>query len=29
MEPEGDKDFVHSGPGTLAGRYMRLFWQPV
>lgn len=23
------KDFVHTGPGTLAGRYMRLFWQPV
>jgi 5,5'-dehydrodivanillate O-demethylase len=22
-------DFVHTGPGTLAGRYMRLFWQPV
>jgi 5,5'-dehydrodivanillate O-demethylase len=21
-------DFVHTGPGTLAGRYMRLFWQP-
>ncbi len=23
------KDFVHTGPGTLAGRYMRTFWQPV
>jgi hypothetical protein len=23
------KDFVHTGPGTTAGRYMRLFWQPV
>jgi 5,5'-dehydrodivanillate O-demethylase len=23
------KDFVHTGAGTLAGRYMRLFWQPV
>ena len=23
------KDFVHTGPGTLAGRYMRRFWQPV
>src|SRR6201988_4693652 len=23
------KDFVHTGPGTSAGRYMRLFWQPV
>jgi 5,5'-dehydrodivanillate O-demethylase oxygenase subunit len=22
-------DFVHTGPGTLAGRYMRSFWQPV
>jgi 5,5'-dehydrodivanillate O-demethylase len=22
-------DFVHTGPETLAGRYMRLFWQPV
>jgi len=22
-------DFVHTGPGTLAGRYMRTFWQPV
>lgn len=22
-------DLVHTGPGTLAGRYMRLFWQPV
>src|SRR5262245_41531913 len=24
-----DVDFVHTGPGTLAGRYLRLFWQPV
>jgi 5,5'-dehydrodivanillate O-demethylase len=24
-----DFDFVHTGPGTLAGRYMRMFWQPV
>jgi 5,5'-dehydrodivanillate O-demethylase len=23
------KDFAHTGPGTLAGRYMRRFWQPV
>lgn len=23
------ENFVHTGPGTLAGRYMRLFWQPV
>jgi 5,5'-dehydrodivanillate O-demethylase oxygenase subunit len=22
-------DYVHTGPGTLAGRYMRLFWQPI
>jgi 5,5'-dehydrodivanillate O-demethylase len=23
------KDFVHTGPETLSGRYLRLFWQPV
>jgi 5,5'-dehydrodivanillate O-demethylase oxygenase subunit len=23
------RDFAHTGPGTLAGRYLRLFWQPV
>ncbi len=23
------KDLVHTGPGTLAGRYLRSFWQPV
>ncbi len=23
------RDFVHTGPGTLAGRYLRRFWQPV
>src|SRR5947208_1483481 len=23
------QDFVHAGPGTLAGRYLRMFWQPV
>lgn len=22
-------DFVHTGPSTLAGKYLRLFWQPV
>jgi 5,5'-dehydrodivanillate O-demethylase len=22
-------DFVHTGPDTLAGKYLRLFWQPV
>ena len=24
-----DMDFVHTGPDTLAGRYLRMFWQPV
>lgn len=23
------KDFIYTGPGTLAGRYMRLFWHPI
>ncbi len=23
------RDFVHTGPGTLAGRYLRMFWQPI
>ena len=23
------RDFAHTGPGTLAGRYMRQFWHPV
>jgi 5,5'-dehydrodivanillate O-demethylase oxygenase subunit len=23
------RDLVHTGPGTLAGRFMRRFWQPV
>jgi len=22
-------DFVRTGPGTLAGRYLRMFWQPI
>lgn len=22
-------DFYYTGPGTLAGQYMRKFWQPV
>jgi 5,5'-dehydrodivanillate O-demethylase oxygenase subunit len=22
-------DFVHTDPGTLAGRFMRMFWQPI
>src|ERR1700742_4483957 len=25
----GPKDFVLTGPETIMGRYMRLFWQPV
>ena len=25
----GTMDFVHTGPGTLGGRYLRRFWQPV
>ncbi len=29
MEEEIYRDFEHTGPGTLAGRYMRSFWQPV
>ena len=24
-----DVDFVHTGPETFAGRYLRMFWQPV
>ena len=27
--PNDWSDFVHTGPGTLAGRYLRMFWQPV
>jgi 5,5'-dehydrodivanillate O-demethylase len=27
--PSDYTDFVHTGPGTLAGRFMRRFWQPV
>jgi 5,5'-dehydrodivanillate O-demethylase oxygenase subunit len=27
--PPTDIDYVHTGPGTLAGRYMRMFWHPV
>jgi 5,5'-dehydrodivanillate O-demethylase len=26
---EQTDDFVHTGPGTLAGKYLRRFWQPV
>jgi 5,5'-dehydrodivanillate O-demethylase oxygenase subunit len=29
MSANDYSDFEHTGPGTLAGRYMRLFWQPV
>ncbi len=34
MKPELDRivgqvDFVHTGPGTLAGRYLRRYWQPI
>ena len=25
----GPADFVHTGPGTLAGRYIRRTWQPI
>jgi 5,5'-dehydrodivanillate O-demethylase len=28
MEMNGN-DYVHTGPGTLCGRYLRMFWQPV
>ena len=24
-----EQDVVHTGPGTLAGRYLRRYWQPV
>ena len=30
LQPNLDEvNFVHTGPGTLAGRYLRRFWQPV
>ena len=29
MGSEIYRDFEHTGPETLAGRYMRTFWQPV
>lgn len=29
MGTEFYRNFEHTGPGTLAGRYMRTFWQPV
>src|SRR6266851_3850666 len=27
--PADYTDFAHTGPGTLAGRYLRRFWQPI
>ena len=29
LADEGTVDFVSTGPGTLAGRYLRQFWQPI
>ena len=29
MDLELYRDFEHTGPGTLAGRYLRAYWQPV
>src|SRR5579859_998959 len=29
MSEPGHLDFAHIGPGTLAGRFMRRFWQPI
>ena len=29
MSNEDWRDITHTGPGTLAGRYLRLFWQPI
>ena len=29
MDQNNFTDFVHTGPGTPAGRFMRTFWQPV
>ncbi|MDO9088728.1 MAG: Rieske 2Fe-2S domain-containing protein [Burkholderiaceae bacterium] len=29
VQPALWPDFEHTGPGTLAGRYLRSFWQPV
>jgi 5,5'-dehydrodivanillate O-demethylase oxygenase subunit len=28
-ESTRDVDFGHTGPGTLAGQYLRMFWQPI
>jgi len=27
--PFEETDFVHTGPGTIGGRYLRRFWQPI
>ena len=29
IEKVAEAAFVYTGPGTLAGRYMRMFWQPI
>src|SRR4051794_20493761 len=29
MEAIDSASYVQTGPGTVAGRYMRMFWQPV
>lgn len=29
MSMEDYTDFVHTGPATLAGRFLRMFWQPI
>jgi 5,5'-dehydrodivanillate O-demethylase len=29
MDRNDFRDFVHTGPGTAAGRFLRTFWQPV
>ena len=29
IENISEVDFVHTGAGTLAGRYLRMFWHPV
>ena len=27
--PRSRADYIHTGPGTLAGRYLRMFWHPI
>jgi len=29
MEFQGRADFVHTGPGTIGGRFLRRYWQPL